>query len=53
MIVLLSLLCAEYGRQVKYTFLDSLFGGVLVSTVTCEECKHVSSQQLLVVMVLC
>ncbi|XP_076466715.1 ubiquitin carboxyl-terminal hydrolase 45-like [Babylonia areolata] len=32
----------EYGRQVKYTFLDSLFGGQLVSTVTCEECKHIS-----------
>ncbi|KAL8603378.1 hypothetical protein ACOMHN_004229 [Nucella lapillus] len=32
----------EYGRQVKYTFLDGLFGGQLVSTVTCEECKHIS-----------
>ncbi|XP_046359511.2 ubiquitin carboxyl-terminal hydrolase 45-like isoform X2 [Haliotis rufescens] len=32
----------EYGRQVKHTFLDSVFGGQLVSTVMCEECKHVS-----------
>ncbi|KAK7491576.1 hypothetical protein BaRGS_00017215 [Batillaria attramentaria] len=32
----------EYGRRVKYTFLDSLFGGQLVSTVMCEECKHIS-----------
>lgn len=31
----------EYGRQVKYTFVDSLFGGYLMSTVTCEECKNV------------
>ena len=34
-------MCSEYGRQVKFTFLDSLFGGQLVSTITCEECKHV------------
>ncbi|XP_050390725.2 ubiquitin carboxyl-terminal hydrolase 45 [Patella vulgata] len=32
----------EYGRQGKHTFIDSLFGGQLVSTVMCEECKHVS-----------
>ncbi|GFR98315.1 ubiquitin carboxyl-terminal hydrolase 16-like, partial [Elysia marginata] len=32
----------EYGRQVKHTFLDSLFGGQLVSTVKCEECKSIS-----------
>jgi len=32
----------EYGRQVKHTFLDSLFGGQLVSTVRCEECKNAS-----------
>lgn len=32
----------EYGRQVKYTFVDSLFGGYLMSTVTCEECKNIS-----------
>ncbi|KAH9525374.1 hypothetical protein Btru_001205 [Bulinus truncatus] len=32
----------EYGRQVKHTFVDSLFGGQLVSTVKCEECKSVS-----------
>lgn len=32
----------EYGRQVKYTFVDSLFGGFLMSTVTCEECKNIS-----------
>lgn len=32
----------EYGRQVKHTFVDSLFGGHLLSTVMCEECKHVS-----------
>ncbi|XP_012938605.1 ubiquitin carboxyl-terminal hydrolase 45 isoform X2 [Aplysia californica] len=32
----------EYGRQVKHTFLDSLFGGQLVSTVKCEECKNAS-----------
>lgn len=25
----------------KYTFVDSLFGGYLMSTVTCEECKNV------------
>lgn len=33
----------EYGRQVKHTFLDGLFGGHLVSTVKCEECKNVSA----------
>ncbi|KAL3883146.1 hypothetical protein ACJMK2_029439 [Sinanodonta woodiana] len=32
----------QYGRQVKHTFVDSLFGGCLISTVTCEECKHIS-----------
>ncbi|PVD29251.1 hypothetical protein C0Q70_11848 [Pomacea canaliculata] len=32
----------EYGRQVKFTFLDSLFGGRLVSTITCEECSQIS-----------
>ncbi|KAK3098342.1 hypothetical protein FSP39_018619 [Pinctada imbricata] len=32
----------EYGRQVKHTFIDSLFGGHLISTVTCEECKYIS-----------
>ncbi|KAL8617496.1 hypothetical protein ACOMHN_060996 [Nucella lapillus] len=31
-----------YGRPVKFTFVDSLFGGQLVSTITCEECSHVS-----------
>lgn len=36
-------LFVEYGRQVKYTFVDSLFGGYLMSTVTCEECKNVRS----------
>ena len=35
----------EYGRQVKHTFVDSLFGGYLMSTVTCEECKNVSFHQ--------
>ena len=39
---ILACVCSEYGRQVKFTFLDSLFGGQLVSTITCEECKHVS-----------
>ncbi|CAG5136193.1 unnamed protein product, partial [Candidula unifasciata] len=35
-------LAQMYGRQVKHTFLDGLFGGHLVSTVKCEECKNVS-----------
>lgn len=33
----------EYGRQVKHTFVDSVFGGYFISTVLCEEC-HVPSQ---------
>ena len=32
----------EYGRQDKFTVLDSLFGGQLVSAVTCAECKNIS-----------
>ncbi|KAK3603707.1 hypothetical protein CHS0354_023313 [Potamilus streckersoni] len=31
-----------YGRQVKHTFVDALFGGCLVSTVMCEECQYIS-----------
>ena len=33
----------EYGKQVKHTFVDCMFGGHLLSTVICEECKHVST----------
>ena len=29
----------EYGAQVKHTFVDSVFGGVFISTVQCEECN--------------
>ncbi|CAH1800260.1 unnamed protein product [Owenia fusiformis] len=29
----------EYGRQGKHTFVDSVFGGNLISTVNCEECN--------------
>ncbi|CAC5376201.1 USP16_45 [Mytilus coruscus] len=32
----------EYGRLVKHTFVDTMFGGHLLSTVICEECKHIS-----------
>ncbi|VDI10562.1 ubiquitin carboxyl-terminal hydrolase 16/45 [Mytilus galloprovincialis] len=32
----------EYGRLVKHTFVDTMFGGHLLSTVMCEECKHIS-----------
>ncbi|KAK3603703.1 hypothetical protein CHS0354_023309 [Potamilus streckersoni] len=32
----------QYGRQVKHTFVDALFGGCLVSTVMCEECQYIS-----------
>ena len=28
--------------QVKHTFVDSIFGGVFVSTVMCEECSKPS-----------
>lgn len=28
-----------YGAQVKHTFVDSVFGGLFISTVQCEECK--------------
>ncbi len=28
-----------YGRQVKHTSVDSLFGGFFISTVLCETCK--------------
>ena len=33
---------SDYGRQARHTFLDSLFGGQLISTIMCEECKQVS-----------
>ena len=39
------LLALEYGRLVKHTFVDSIFGGYSISTVLCEECKHVSPQR--------
>ncbi|XP_033741487.1 ubiquitin carboxyl-terminal hydrolase 45-like [Pecten maximus] len=32
----------EYGRQGKHTFVDSVFGGNLISTVICEECSYIS-----------
>lgn len=32
----------EYGRQGKHTFVDSVFGGNLISTVICEECSFIS-----------
>ncbi|KAL4233209.1 Ubiquitin carboxyl-terminal hydrolase 16 [Mactra antiquata] len=31
-----------YGRQIKHTFVECLFGGQLISTVVCEECKYIS-----------
>lgn len=31
-----------YGRQIKHTFVECLFGGQLISTVICEECKYIS-----------
>lgn len=31
-----------YGRQVKHTFVECLFGGQLISTIVCEECKYIS-----------
>lgn len=34
---------SEYGRQGKHTFVDSVFGGNLISTVICEECTFVST----------
>ncbi|XP_029649538.1 ubiquitin carboxyl-terminal hydrolase 45 isoform X3 [Octopus sinensis] len=32
----------EYCRQAKYTFIDRLFGGHLISTVSCGVCQHMS-----------
>ncbi|GAB1607876.1 ubiquitin carboxyl-terminal hydrolase 45-like isoform X4 [Argonauta hians] len=32
----------EYCRQAKYTFIDRLFGGHLISTVSCGVCHHMS-----------
>jgi ubiquitin C-terminal hydrolase len=32
----------DYGRLINYTCIDSLFGGHLLSTVLCEECKTCS-----------
>ena len=44
--VYVAMLCcgilAGYGQQVKHTALDAVFGGQLISSVTCEECNHVS-----------
>ncbi|XP_045195108.1 ubiquitin carboxyl-terminal hydrolase 16-like [Mercenaria mercenaria] len=31
-----------YGHQIKHTFVECLFGGQLISTVVCEECKYIS-----------
>ncbi|XP_052241932.1 ubiquitin carboxyl-terminal hydrolase 45-like isoform X2 [Dreissena polymorpha] len=31
-----------YGQEAKHTFVDCLFGGQLISTVICEECKYIS-----------
>lgn len=31
-----------YGQEVKHTFVECLFGGQLISTVVCEECKYIS-----------
>ena len=28
-----------YGRLINYTCIDSLFGGHLLSTIVCEQCK--------------
>jgi hypothetical protein len=34
------LLCNQgYGRLSSYTFIDQLFGGHLLSSIVCEECK--------------
>ena len=30
------------ARRPRHTFVDCLFGGQLISTVICEECKYVS-----------
>jgi len=37
-------MCVAYGRQADQsrTFVDEVFGGVLVSTVTCDTCTSVS-----------
>jgi hypothetical protein len=32
----------DYGRLINYTCIDSLFGGHLLSTVLCEQCKMCS-----------
>ncbi|XP_019646954.1 PREDICTED: ubiquitin carboxyl-terminal hydrolase 16-like [Branchiostoma belcheri] len=32
----------EYGRLVRETFVDFVFGGQMVNTVQCEECKNIS-----------
>ncbi|XP_052809914.1 ubiquitin carboxyl-terminal hydrolase 45-like isoform X2 [Mya arenaria] len=31
-----------YGHDIKHTFVECLFGGQLISTVVCEECKYIS-----------
>ncbi|KAL5010033.1 hypothetical protein ScPMuIL_012338 [Solemya velum] len=31
-----------YGKEVRRTFMESVFGGQLMSTVVCEECKFIS-----------
>jgi hypothetical protein len=31
-----------YGRVASFTFIDSLFGGSLLSSVLCEQCKMCS-----------
>ncbi|CAD5120351.1 DgyrCDS8925 [Dimorphilus gyrociliatus] len=28
-----------YGRQARHTIVDNIFGGLFISTVTCEECQ--------------
>ncbi|XP_078619754.1 ubiquitin carboxyl-terminal hydrolase 16-like isoform X3 [Branchiostoma floridae x Branchiostoma japonicum] len=32
----------DYGRLVRETFVDFVFGGQMVNTVQCEECKNIS-----------
>lgn len=29
-----------YGKESTHTFVDQLFGGLLLSTVICESCHH-------------
>ena len=39
----LSCLNVGYGRSVNHTFVDEVFGGELISTVVCKQCRQVGS----------